>query len=470
MSTAGKKNQFEPWKRVDALEDEQPDSFSTVGGDNDNVTWPPVIARIRDLDRPAAVATAPPGVLAETKTPSVSLRAKISQRQRRNRQMYSRLIALAGIVIVLVAVLPFLRMHEKSSTDTSSTALQPAPPAPSVGVAPILSGSTASKTAPSEKLASQPPSIPSVSPTPPPAAPPTPPAGGAPRPSGVAAAAPPLSTAIEKQESTLNYGAAGSSPAIKANPQVDLLKEQMATQPGIRTGEVLQPTNAAGIPIAAERPSSPADRVVVQGESCPWDPNATTVEAPVDNRGLYEADARARYRSPYNFVPDYRMPPTANGPNAAPYGQNPPINRPNSSPYGQNPATSIQNPVPYAQNPRVNGQNPTYGQNPGPYGQNPAAYGQNPAYGQSPASNVRGGTVTPQASPQNAPRQPVPQYYPSANPSLSGNPAPGTAGATWQQGGVYPPATNGNNPNAGYPDAANTGGGSPDDYHYPASR
>lgn len=511
MSTAENKFPFEPWKpNIPSFEGEQSPYDSAIGAEDDKITWPPVIARIRDLDQPAAAAMPSPVVSTNTQTVSNSLREKIVQR-RRNRQIYSRIIALIGIIIVLVGVLPFLRMKEKSNLDSATTALQPTPPAATASANPAQPISTASATAPAEKITNQPvpaPTAPSLT-------------TNVPATTGIVAA-PSASITPDKKETVGNVSLPPAS-AIKVNPAGDIPKEQIAVQgaiqPAVNVGETPIATNPPTLLIPAEKPNLTVDRVV-QGESCPWDPNAQApaVEPRIENRPAYEADARASYRPPYDPIPDYRRgpdsepnpatyrqnPPTY-GQNPAPYGQTPPPYQNqttydlNSAPYGQNPSNYGQNPAsysqnqgPYIQSPGSSSQNPAlyrqasatsgqnqalYGQNNGaynqnsaPYGQNRSLYGQNPApYGQNPQLNMRGGAI-PQASPQSVPNQQASPNYPYVNPSLPSNTMPGTTTDAGRQGGAYAPAMNNNYPNAGYPGTLNPAVGNTGDYPYPVSR
>jgi hypothetical protein len=300
-------------------------SLQSFNSDDDHVVWPPIIARIRDLDKPVVPENPPPCPAPETRTPLKSLRAKISAQRRNNQSISSRLIALAGIIIFLVAIVPFMHLRDnKSNSESAGTAMQPTPPAPISDLASPWPGGTATTAESTGKTSSQSLSSPSAELT-----------TKAKSAAGIAPGVPPLLPAPEKKGS-LGSLLASPSPAKAANTMIGTPIEQIATQPAaIRAGASAQ-TNTSGVASPLHRPNVEAEHVVeIIGEyeplpsapnsnvSSPYASRPTATGPENNNRGDYRrADVRDGYRNSYNPTPYYRMnPPTNNNnPNALPPG------------------------------------------------------------------------------------------------------------------------------------------------------
>jgi hypothetical protein len=491
MSNAETDRRFAPRSTVVPSYEERTARVPSYRSEEDQVAWPPVIARIRDLDKPAAtVGPAPsPAPTAETPPSSNSVVAKPVKTRRVNQNISSRLIALAGVVIFIIAIVPFMHMRDKgTSTETTTVAWPPVPPAPNAGLAPAWPGGGGTTAGPAEKSSSQTLSSPqaaltnNVKPSVSAAlsapllalpekkeltavAPPNPPAI---RPQEQIAAKPPTpptitnaATVIPPANSILARQPTGDAnhvaeiigefdPMPGANPaKADPAKPDNRT-PGAaqELSNISLPPMANGLaapPVSQNQPMV-SDTNLPTGTTAPPPanpnvlptnpangPRPATVGPGADPRLGYpmEADVRNDYRPRYNPLPDYRRP--VNSEKPPPSGQIPAN--------GQYPPANGQLVPPNAQLPQPNLQ---YQRNQYPNGQNPN--------GQFPPPNVRGGTMPPQNPTQFNPSQPASSPYPPNQPTPSNPPA--TAGA-WQNGVSYPPPAYNNGPNAVPPTAVN---------------
>jgi hypothetical protein len=505
-------SQAEQYQRLDrrnlshpASEDVPTDYVQVyVPEEDDDVNWPPVIARVRDLDKALApehhVNSAPP----ETKRHSKSVRVPATKSPRSNEKIATRLIALAGLFILIVAIVPFKRLLDsKTESDAVNPSLEMSSPAPNAGLAPSWAGNTAN-TADAIAEASKP----SRSNLPPPLTNNIKPSAN------MASSVPPLYPPAAKADSVDRWG----NPILSANRvnnRTDAPAELIARRPpAIQEGampparvpnnhNLQQPPNGAveqetnpgeystwpnaftpkadppyadngllrGAPelpaiLPGSAPngfdSTPAiqNKTMVSGGANPqgienpprtaanvpplyYAPRPTTLDSNNENRNVYQ-DNRNVYQDNRNVYQDNRNAYQADARAAdyrRPYDFTPDY-RMNSAPTGQNPPNG-QNPPLYRQTLAPYSQNPSpYGQNQSPYGQNPSPYGQNPyPYGQNPPPVGRGGAMQ-QQTPIYNPNQPAPQGYPSNRPG-SANPMPNPAA------GAVPydtyPATSANN-------------------------
>jgi hypothetical protein len=430
--------------------------------EDDRVVWPPVIARIRDLDKPTvsakpslspiATPASAPISTPKVEKPSKPIRNQVAEPRRKNPNVSSRLIALAGIIIFFVAIVPFMHLREdKGNTETADTAWQPTSPVSKAETVQAASG-TIKAAEPAEKAAN--PSL-IASPTT---------LTSQPKPTTSVVPPTPSLLPVEKKESPETM-LANPTPAKAVAPR-DALKEQMAAQLGTIRAVAPQLPSTFGTPVVGQQPHAEASQVTEMGEfvalpkrplkpeltnnqpatganttnpstvpqnrpmvSWPNDnqgtnatpmtnpnvspnlPPAATV--PGNNRNIYQADLRNDPRSSYQYTPDYRL-------NNQPQYYQPTNTQPTSQPDNR-----INNPA-----------------NGNPY----------------PASNMRGGVMT-SPQPQYNPNQPAAAYptnppanhltYPPINqptnqPTVS-NPPQGTAVVAGPNGTYPPSAANGGN-------------------------
>ncbi|MCC6124968.1 MAG: hypothetical protein IT426_08400 [Pirellulales bacterium] len=445
--------------------------MQSANPDEDRISWPPVIARIRDLDKPvtpsnpAALPTSAP----ETRMPLESVREKNSPRP--SQKFSSRLIAVAGIVIFLLAIVPFLRSRDhKTATETSGTALPSASPAPNAGLAPIWVGGTTSAGDPTGKTSSRPTAVPSASLTnkSESTAAPTP---------GV----PPLLPAPEKKASP-ESSLVNPLPPKGMNALADTPKEQIAIQPATQPadvrGDASTPTIIPGINGPAPQPRVEIHQVTEVGEFSPFPKvRAEKVEAANTDRGPFRASPELS-----NALPP-----------SAPTGLGAPVAMPNqspgsggaamqgmadanaTSPYAPPAATSIPGAV-NRENLQADARNdvrrryqyePDYRRKPPVESPVPPSTGQAlPPNGPPPSPPGPAGAIPPRTPPSYDPNRPAASANPTVQPASSSS-LPGTAAPPQNRVGSPAPAVDGSPPPAVPYGSADSGIVNADGYSIP---
>jgi hypothetical protein len=470
----------------------RPDYVQVYVSEEEEVAWPPVIARVRDLDRIPSTENRPNQISQEKKRDSVSFSVPASVQSKFLQKISSRMIAVAGLIILVVAVIPTMWMRNSGKDETDSQpAWELASPSSSSDTAPSWSGNSAKA---NDLIANSPKSSRSNN---------SPLLNDNIKPSAdMASSVPPLyphpSQAEENNRWPPNaYPASNAmggrtdepveqiarrtlpkrepAPAPSRAPQIQNWQQPANTMPernADQNGYSTWPNQSApktdppyadngmlrGAPelpailpgAASERsnlPTENSNRAMVSGGSNPqnnvpplyYPPRTSGYDAGNDyrgpvqdnSRGVYQADTRGDYRRANNVTPDYRMNPVV-GQNAPVSGQNPPLYRQNAANYGQQQLQGVQN---------------------------PAAYGQNPTAYRPPVSTGRGGAQTAQPPLYNPNRVPV-RSNPATQPN-STNPQsyPGTDAGPID---AYPATTAPNNIN-------NSGAGTTDGFSYPAT-
>ena len=158
MVSTEQNRRFAPWSTAaPSYEDGTTPYVSSSSSEDDRVAWPPVIARIRDLDKPVVPAVPPSSPVAKAHTPTKPLPGQTSTQRRRNQNISSRLIALAGIIIFLVAIVPFMHLRDtKPNTKSDSAAALSNPAAPKSDSATPLLGGAAANADPAGKTSNRP--------------------------------------------------------------------------------------------------------------------------------------------------------------------------------------------------------------------------------------------------------------------------------------------------------------------------
>ncbi len=495
MSKAEQDQCLDPWSTVaPANEDKWSSCDPSYVSEEDEVVWPPVIARIRDLDKPVvpkAPAPAPaPAPVSKTHTVLNSVSVKKSEPQRSSRNISSRLIALAGIIIFLAAIAPFMHLRDRNNkNETADNAWQPTTPGVNAGSNPTWPGGTIDIAQPARKTISQPFS--------------TPPALLTNKdnpPASVTPGAPPLHSLPEKMEAPENSLAKPLPEKTMSSPAV-MPTERIASRPAPARADISVQSRPSGIAVPPSRTNANAERVAeVIGEfeplpypnpakvdpsnaenqllratpefskvsppsapaglrappmipnqplfsganpppamtnplppnpnmPIPYAPRPTATAPGNDSHETYQADARGGYHRSYNYIPDYRLNPA-------------PDYRTNTPPNGQLPPLNGQYPPANAQYPPANSPYPPYNR-------------------QIPPPDSRGEATPPQAPLQYYPPQRAPAAYPVNQPVPSNSPSGMAAGA-----GQYLPAYS-NYPSAVPPGTVNPGTGNADGYHVP---
>jgi hypothetical protein len=292
MSKAEQTPCLVPWNMAAPQRGEnKPAGIQAFVPDEDCVVWPPVIARIRDLDLPLIPQNRPSPPVAQSPAPSKFSLLKIADRRRWSQNISSRLIALAGIVIFLAGIVPFMHLRdEQTVTDPADKTSQSITPAPKADLVPSLLGGAAATVEQNKKTSSQ---LVNTSPasltTKTPAATAIPPS------------VPPLLPPPEKKESPL--GLTAKLPEKTPLPPAVTAVEQIATAPAAVRAGVSAPTNLPGTPSPLMPPSSGSFQVTEIGEFSPL-PNAQPNAPPKIDPTV--ADLRGAPRPSYDRVPDYR--------------------------------------------------------------------------------------------------------------------------------------------------------------------
>jgi hypothetical protein len=468
MSKAEPNRCLDTWSMaVPTYEDSKPSRVQFYDSEEDFVAWPPIIARIRDLDKPLAPEISAPAsiLVAETKTSPKSIPAKISASSQRHPNISSRWIAFAGIIIFLCAIVPFMHFRDsKSNSDTTSAAWQPGSPAPNADVAPAWPGGTAKKDNLTGKTSSQPLTVLPTSLT-----------NKAKPENSATSGVPPLMPLAEKKES-MELMSASPLPTKTTTP-IGVPVERVAALPAQpttgQTGAYAQP-NASELPTPSPQPSVETYQVTEIGEYSPL-PNNRPAKA--ENGQLRSASEYSNNLPPANA--GYNQPqgqpnqPMVSGAGVSAGVADLPQAYPNvPSPYAPPPAaigSGYDNRGNYQADARIDNRRswqytPSYRSNSQPdYRTNPSANGT------LPLPNRRTGAMPPQASQQYYPNQPTQQAYP-ANQPIPSNPLPGAAaGMQPYGGGNHPPAANNNYPGVGNPGVVNPGVVDPNGYHFPAA-